>query len=215
VSAPAPFSIEDLRRRVSERFAAERGDGVGDHSFNPDTAHDFAGIARSPAAVLVPIVAREDEASVLLTERTAHLRSHAGQIAFPGGRIDPEDSGPVAAALREAEEEIGLDPAFVEVLALGPDYLTGSGYSIVPVIALVRPGFVLRLNPAEVADAFEVPLAFLMNEVNHRRASREWKGATRFFFEMPYGDRHIWGVTAGILRILYERLYGDLQRGAG
>ena len=143
------------------------------------------------------------------------LRAHAGQIAFPGGRIDPEDAGPEAAALREAEEEIGLAPGFVETLCLGPDYLTGSGYHVAPVIAIVRPGFELRLNPAEVADAFEVPLSFLMDPANPHKGSRIWEGATRYFFEMPYGDRHIWGITAGILRVLYERLYREPAGAAG
>lgn len=205
----APFSVADFRRRVATRLAPEGGEAVGDHSFSPEIAHLLATGERRPAAVLVPVVAHAGEPTVLLTERTGGLRAHAGQIAFPGGRIDPGDSGPQAAALREAEEEIGLDPAFVEVLGLGPDYLTGSGYKVAPVLSIVQPGFALRLNPSEVADAFEVPLAFLMQEANHRVGSRMWQGATRRFFEMPYGNRYIWGVTAGILRILYERLYRE------
>ena len=162
----------------------------------------------TPAAVLVPIVDRPVP-TVILTLRPETMRKHPGQVSFPGGRIDPEDDGPVDAALREAEEEIGLSAGFVETLCLGPDYLTGSGYHVAPVIAIVRPGFALKLNPAEVADAFEVPLSFLMDPANHHRGSRVWEGATRYFFEMPYGDRHIWGITAGILRVLYERLYRE------
>jgi len=206
---PPPFSADDFRRRVAERLGPGRGEAVGDHSFSPEIAELFLAIERRPAAVLVPIIQREPEATLLLTERTGALRAHAGQIAFPGGRIDPEDSGPEAAALREAEEEIGLTADYVETLCRGPDYLTGSGYHVATVIALVRPGFELKLNPAEVADAFEVPLAFLMDPANHRKGSRVWQGAARTFFEMPYGDRHIWGITAGILRVLYERLYVD------
>ena len=155
------------------------------------------------------MINRQPEATILLTERTGHLRTHAGQIAFPGGRIDPEDAGPIEAALREAEEEIGLGSQFIETLALGPDYLTGSGYLIVPVLAVVRPDFRLALNPDEVADAFEVPLSFLMDPANHRKGARLWQGATRYFFEMPFGERYIWGATAGILRVIYERLYQD------
>jgi 8-oxo-dGTP pyrophosphatase MutT (NUDIX family) len=204
---PIPYSAEDFRRRVVERLSPDRGAAGGDHSFNPDNADIFATMERRPAAVLIPVVHRRPEATLLFTERTSGLRSHAGQIAFPGGRIDPEDAGPEQAALREAEEEIGLAREFVETLCLGPDYLTGSGYHVAPVIAIVRPGFRLKLNPAEVADAFEVPLSFLMDPKNHRMGSRVWQGATRSFFEMPYQHRHIWGITAGIVRILYERLY--------
>ena len=209
MAEPPLFSAEDFRRRVAERLRPDRGAAVGDHVFNPDIADRFLRIERRPAAVLVPVIHREPAATLLLTERTGGLRTHAGQIAFPGGRIDPEDPGPEAAALREAEEEIGLTADFVETLCLGPDYLTGSGYHVAPVIAVVRPGFELTLNPAEVADAFEVPLGFLMDPRNHHKGSRIWEGATRYFFEMPYGNRHIWGITAGILRILYERLYAD------
>ncbi|MYZ46731.1 CoA pyrophosphatase [Propylenella binzhouense] len=209
MAEPARYGAADFRRRVTERLLPDRGAAVGDHSINPEIADLFHGIPRRPAAVLVPVVAREPEATVILTTRTDTLSSHAGQIAFPGGRIDPEDEGPVAAALREAREEIGLDPAFVETLALGPDYLSGSGFHVAPVLALVRPGFRLHPNPHEVQDVFEVPLGFLMDAANHRKASRVWQGATRHFFEMPYGERYIWGLTAGILRALYERLYQD------
>jgi 8-oxo-dGTP pyrophosphatase MutT (NUDIX family) len=211
---PRPFSAEDFRRRVAERLLPHRGEAMGDHIFNPDIADALLGMQREQAAVLVPVVHHEPQATMLFTERTGGLRRHAGQIAFPGGRIDPDDAHPEAAALREAEEEIGLDPRFVETLCRAPDYLTGSGYHVTPVIAIVRPGFDLRLNPHEVADAFEVPLAFLMDPANHRTGSRIWNGARRHFFEMPYENRNIWGITAGIVRILYERLYGDDAPGA-
>ncbi len=208
------YSAEDFRRRVADRLAFD-GAVVGDHSFNPEMADALLAIERRPAAVLVPVIHREPEATLLFTERKADLRAHAGQIAFPGGRVDPEDSGPVEAALREAGEEIGLRPAFIETIGRGPDYLTGSGYHVALVVAVVRPGFTLDLNPTEVADAFEVPLRFLMDPANHRKGSRVWNGASRSFFEMPFENRHIWGITAGIVRILYERLYAEQPIGAG
>jgi 8-oxo-dGTP pyrophosphatase MutT (NUDIX family) len=213
MAEPRLFSAEDFRRRVAERLPREIGPAVGDHSFNPELADALLQIERRPAAVLVPIIHREPEATLLFTERTGSLRAHAGQIAFPGGRIDPGDAGPEDAALREAGEEIGLDPRFIETLGRGPDYLTGSGYHVALVVGVVRPGFSLTLNPAEVADAFEVPLSFLMDPANHRKGSRVWNGATRTFFEMPFENRHIWGITAGIVRILYERLYADVPVG--
>jgi 8-oxo-dGTP pyrophosphatase MutT (NUDIX family) len=144
---------------------------------------------------------------VLLTLRTESLSSHAGQIAFPGGRIDPGDASPLAAALREADEEIGLKRDYIEPLGYLDLYLSGTGYRIAPTVARVRPGFQLSVNPAEVADTFEVPLAFVMGPENHQRHSREWRGMMRSYYAMPFGDRYIWGVTAGILRNLYERLY--------
>jgi 8-oxo-dGTP pyrophosphatase MutT (NUDIX family) len=157
------------------------------------------------AAVLVALTDRP-EPGVILTVRREHLRTHAGQIAFPGGRLDEgEDS--VSAALREAHEEIALDPAFVEPLGYLETYRTGTGFIISPAVALVRPGFKLTPNPAEVADVFEVPLAFLMSEANHRIDSRIWRGAERRFYAMPYGERYIWGATAGIIRTLYRRLF--------
>ena len=160
-----------------------------------------------PAAVLMPVVARPEGASMLLTLRTASLRDHSGQIAFPGGKIDPQDESPLAAALREAEEEIGLDRARVTPLGYLQPYSTGTGFIIVPTVALVHEPFALTLNESEVAEAFEVPLGFLMEATNHERRSRELNGAIRHFYAMPYGDRLIWGITAGLIRNLYERLY--------
>jgi 8-oxo-dGTP pyrophosphatase MutT (NUDIX family) len=161
-----------------------------------------------PAAVLVPII-DHPEPTVLLTQRTAHLPDHAGQVSFPGGKIEPEDADPAAAALREAHEEIGLDEAFIEPIGYLDLYLTTLGYRIVPLLARVKPGFTLALNADEVDNAFEVPLAFLMKPANHQMHSREWNGTTRTYYAMPFGERYIWGVTAGILRNLYERLYRD------
>jgi len=179
----------------------------GDLDLNP-SMWDLAGVkATKPAAVLIPIIDRSAP-TVLLTIRTQELASHAGQVAFPGGKIDPEDESPVAAALREAEEEIGLVPALVEPIGYLDLYLTFSGFRILPTVARVAPDFRLSLNPREVTEAFEVPLEFLMNPANHQRGSRDWKGIMRDYYAMPFEDRYIWGITAGILRNLYERIYG-------
>jgi len=158
------------------------------------------------SAVLVPIIERE-EASVLFTQRTAHLRDHAGQISFPGGKIDASDESPTAAALREAEEEIALPRRFVEPIGYLDVHMTPFGHRILPVLARVRPGFALLFNKGEVDDAFEVPLAFLMTPENHKRESRNWNGLTISLYAMPFGQRNIWGATAAIIRNLYERVY--------
>jgi len=179
----------------------------GDLDLNP-ALWERAGVsATKPAAVLVPIVDR-DEPTVILTIRTQELANHAGQVAFPGGKIDPEDESPVAAALREAKEEIGLPPVLVEPIGYLDLYLTFTGFRILPTVARVKPDFTLALNPREVTESFEVPLSFLMTPENHQRKSREWKGVTREFYAMPFENRYIWGVTAGILRNLYERICG-------
>lgn len=181
-----------------------------DFDLNPSAFADWNGPAPTrPAAVLVPIVAR-DELTVLLTERTPHLAAHAGQIAFPGGKPDPGDNGPIDTALREAEEEIGIARASVEPLGFLDVYRTGTGFAVTPVVALIRPGFELSLNANEVAAAFEVPLAFLMNPANHRIDARTLGGRDRRFYAMPYGERYIWGATAGILRNMYDRLFSAL-----
>lgn len=176
----------------------------GDDDLNPGLGR-FSPNPRH-AAVLVPIIARSP-LTVLLTARTDNLPSHAGQIAFPGGKVETYDPTPLAAALRETREEIDLDAAFIEPLGYLSPYRTGTGYIITPSVALVRPGFMLRANPDEVADVFEVPFAFLMNEANHEVHSRIWSGAERRFYAMPYGERYIWGATAGIIRTLYRRLF--------
>jgi 8-oxo-dGTP pyrophosphatase MutT (NUDIX family) len=178
----------------------------GDLDLNPDMWEQAGVSATKPAAVLVPIVDRQ-EPTVLLTIRTEKLASHAGQVAFPGGKIDPADESPLAAALRESTEEIGLAPTLVEPLGYLDLYLTFSGFRILPTVARVKPDFSLVLNPWEVTQAFEVPLAFLMNPANHERRSREWNGIMREYYAMPFENRYIWGITAGILRNLYERIY--------
>ena len=178
----------------------------GDLDLDP-AVWERAGVkATRPAAVLVPVVDRS-EPTVLLTLRT-ELPSHPGQIAFPGGKIDPHDCTPADAALREAAEEIGLARPLIEPIGYLDLYLTFTGFRILPVVARVIPNYALTVNVREVADAFEVPLAFVMDEANHARKSRDWKGVTRHYYEMPYGERYIWGVTAGILRNLYEKIYG-------
>ncbi|HVX98985.1 MAG TPA: CoA pyrophosphatase [Pseudorhodoplanes sp.] len=178
----------------------------GDHDIDPvlKAIADVRPI--KPAAVLVPVVDRE-QPMVLLTQRAAHLSDHAGQISFPGGKIDAQDNTPLDAALREAREEIGLDRGFVSPIGYLDLYMTTRGYRIVPLVARVRADFTLTLNRAEVDDVFEVPLSFLMQLTNHRRQSREWNGMQRSYFEIVFGDRRIWGVTAGILRNLHERIY--------
>jgi 8-oxo-dGTP pyrophosphatase MutT (NUDIX family) len=179
----------------------------GDLDLNPAMWERAGVTATKPAAVLIPIVDRS-EPMVLLTLRTQELTNHAGQVAFPGGKIDPADVSPVAAALREAKEEIGLAPALVEPLGYLDLYLTFTGFRILPTVARVEPDFKLTLNPWEVTEAFEVPLAFLMTPANHQRQSRDWRGITREFYAMPFENRYIWGITAGIVRNLYERIYG-------
>ncbi len=197
------------------QFTLDVPPGLTDISVTPTRGdHDLDPLLRAiaevrpirPAAVLVPIIDRA-EPMVLFTQRSAHLKDHAGQISFPGGKIDAGDASPLAAALRETEEEIGLAATFIEPIGYLDLYLTTFGYRIVPTLARVRPDFSLALNRDEVEDAFEVPLSFLMAPENHQRHSRQWNGMTRTFYAMPFGERYIWGATAGILRNLYERIY--------
>lgn len=201
------FSAGDFRRRV-----LQDGEGVaerenGDHLLNPGVILSGNGIRLKDAAVLVPVVDEGEDARVIFTQRTTKLRKHSGQISFPGGGIDAEDRTPEDAALREAEEEIGLSRSFVETVGRLPDYISGTGFRIKPVLAVVRPGFHLTLNPDEVDEVFEVPMSFLMDPGNHARGSGIFQGKERFFYEMPYGERYIWGITAGIVRTIYERFY--------
>ena len=160
----------------------------------------------TPAAVLFPIVVRDAGHTVMLTQRTAHLRDHAGQISFPGGRVEADDLSPTHTALRETEEEVGLSRERVEVLGFLPEYRTGTGFRVTPVVGLVHPPFDLQPDPFEVAEVFEVPLAFLLDPANHQRHEMHYRGALRQYFAMPYGDYFIWGATAGMIRSLSQRL---------
>jgi 8-oxo-dGTP pyrophosphatase MutT (NUDIX family) len=178
----------------------------GDLDLNPEMWVRAGVQATKPAAVLVPVIDRR-EPTVLLTLRTAQLASHAGQVAFPGGKIDPADESPVAAALREAKEETGLAPSLIEPIGYLDLYLTFSGFRILPTVARVRPDFTLALNPREVVETFEVPLAFVMAPDNHQRKTRDWNGLQREYYAIPFENRYIWGITAGILRNLYDRIY--------
>jgi NTP pyrophosphohydrolases including oxidative damage repair enzymes len=204
------YSAEDFKARARNQKGGpieQSWRDHGDHLLNPDLMPVIEGLRLKDAAVLVPVVDDGDEAKVIFTRRTATLRKHSGQIAFPGGAIDPGDASPETAAIREAEEEIGLPPVFVEPVGRLPNYLAPTGFRITPVLSIVRRGFDLKLNPHEVDDVFEVPLSFLMDPENHRRGSRIWDGRERYFYELPYRDRNIWGITASIVRTLYERLY--------
>ena len=160
----------------------------------------------TPAAVLFPIVRRPEGDTVLLTRRTAHLRDHAGQVSFPGGRVETQDGSPLETALRETKEEIGLHRRHIEVLGYLPEYRTGTGFSVIPVVALVEPPFELEPDSFEVAEVFEVPLVFLLDQNNHQRHAVHLRGALRHYFAMPYENYFIWGATAGMIRSLSERL---------
>lgn len=198
-----------MRQRLSLDVPAALRDPTapavrGDLDLDPESWTKAGVIAAKPAAVLIPVVDKQAP-TVILTERTADLPSHAGQIAFPGGKIDGDET-PAGAALREAEEEIGLRPALVEPLGYLDLYLTFSGFRILPTVARVKEDFALTPNRSEVADVFEVPLEYLMMPENYARKSRNWNGVIRHYYEIPYRNRYIWGVTAGILRNLYERI---------
>ncbi len=161
------------------------------------------------AAVLVPLLTYKDEVTVLLTERSQHLPSHAGQVSFPGGRVDAADASPVDTALRETHEEVGITPEFISPIGALDTYETGTGFCILPIVGTLAPGYTLTPEPAEVEEVFEVPLSFLMNPKNHERHRAYFKGAAREYFAMPYDGHYIWGATAGMIVNLYERLYGS------
>ena len=212
------LSARDFFARVRARLTLDVPVGIDDPNVIPKRGdHDADPVMRKiaevrpirPAAVLVPIVDRA-EPTVLLTQRAQHLPNHPGQISFPGGKIEQGDASPLAAALRETEEEIGLDRGKVDPLGYLDLYMTTLGYRIVPTVARVDPGFALTLNGAEVDDTFEVPLAFLMDQANVQRHARDWQGITRHYYAISFGERYIWGVTAGILRNLHDRIYNGV-----
>jgi 8-oxo-dGTP pyrophosphatase MutT (NUDIX family) len=212
---PAAISSAEFFDRARARLRFDVPPGLDDPDIIPQSGDQGTNrmleiIAREqpirPAAVLIPVV-DHPQPTVLLTQRSAHLNDHAGQISFPGGKIDATDASPLDAALREAEEEIGLSREFVDPIGYLDLYGTSFGFRILPTVARVRPGFKLRVNHAEVDDAFEVPLAFLMDPANHQVHSREFRGMERSYYAMPFAEHYIWGATAGILRVLYERIY--------
>jgi 8-oxo-dGTP pyrophosphatase MutT (NUDIX family) len=201
------MTVDEIVQKVSER---SRRLASGLPVARPPLGSDFSlnGVfpvpaAFRPAAVLVPLVRREPGITVLLTQRTEDMPSHAGQIAFPGGRRQDGDADAVATALRETEEEVGLARRFVDVIGAVDPYRTGTGYEITPIVGIVTPGFITHADPREVADVFEVPLAHFLDEKNHRIDSRMAQGRERRFYAMPYGERYIWGATAGMLKNLH------------
>ncbi|MET0971158.1 MAG: CoA pyrophosphatase [Tardiphaga sp.] len=211
---PEEIGSAEFFARARARLTFDVPPGLTDLSIIPksgDAGNDqmLAIIAQErpvrPAAVLIAIVEHE-QPTVLLTQRAAHLNDHAGQISFPGGKIDPTDASPLDAALREAEEEVGLDRAFVDPIGYLDLYATSFGFRILPTLARVKPGFTLTINENEVESAFEVPLAFLMDPANHQLHSKDFRGIARSYYAMPFAERYIWGATAGILRVLYERI---------
>lgn len=214
-AASGEISSADFFDRAGRRLTFDVPPGLDDPSIVPASGDEGTDrmlqiIAQErpirPAAVLIAVV-EHAEPTVLLTQRSAHLNDHAGQISFPGGKIDATDNSPLDAALREAEEEVGLDRAFVDPIGYLDLYATGFGFRILPTVARVRPGFALRINPSEVDDAFEVPLSFLMDPANHQVHRKDFRGMPRSYYAMPFAERYIWGATAGILRVLYERIY--------
>lgn len=196
-----------MRETILRAFGASEtvADGAG---WQAIAATQVADDTLTPAAVLVPLIDRADGMTVLLTQRTSHLPSHAGQISFPGGRRQATDRSPEDTALRETEEEIGLARRHVDVIGRLDRYVTRTGFSVTPVVAVVEPPFDLAPDPHEVASVFEVPLAFFLDPINHQRHTRLFEGKQRHFFAMPYGERYIWGATAGMLRNFYEIVTG-------
>ena len=215
----ATVTREEVIARIAGRPVGRRGFGGtsdpleaaevraatrGDHDLNPGETPPSA--ALRPAAVLVPLIDRAEGMTVLLTQRTAHLSAHAGQISFPGGRIEEADADEVAAALRETEEEVGLPRELISVIGRLDTYVTGTGFEITPIVGIVNPLYTLKIDPYEVAEAFEVPLSYVLDARNHNRTERESAGRTRIFFVLPYEGRNIWGATAGMLVNLAEVL---------
>jgi 8-oxo-dGTP pyrophosphatase MutT (NUDIX family) len=210
--------VDEIVRRVRER-STRLASGLPVSL--PPLGSDFSlnGVVPVPetwrqASVLMPLVNREQGVTVLLTQRTDDMPSHAGQISFPGGRRQAGDADAVATALRETEEEVGLERRFVEVIGAVDLYRTGTGYEITPIVGIVTPGFTVHADPREVADVFEVPLEHFLDAANHRIDNRTWQGRERRYYAMPYGERYIWGATAGMLKNLHFILTTDAKAGS-
>jgi 8-oxo-dGTP pyrophosphatase MutT (NUDIX family) len=212
---PRKLTVEEVAARLAvaasgkvrrSQDAAALGQR-GDHDMNPDF---FPSRGLVPAAVLVALVDHPEGLTILLTLRTPHLSDHGGQISFPGGRIEADDADERAGALREAQEEVGLDPTGVRILGRLDTYITRTGFRVEPIVGLVTPPLLLRPDPHEVAEAFEVPLDFLIDPANRRRDSRIFEGSERFFWAIPFENRYIWGATAGMLVNLAEVLWGPV-----
>lgn len=208
--------IAKLRQRVLDRISFDvpqypaldqrliASDYEFDDELRPDGSRDLR-----PAGVLIPIVERQDDLAILLTRRADHLKSHSGQVSFPGGKVEEGDADPIAAALRETHEEIGVAPHQVDLIGILEPYETGTGFHIQPVVGFVSPNVRLAIDPGEVAEAFEVPFSFLMDPANHTRERMFWRGRMREYYDMPYNGQRIWGATAAMLINFYTRLFAD------
>ena len=200
-------SVLSFRNRIHKNLEnLDSAEVSGDHLLNPSLGRADSRMKLIDAAVLIPLLDRRDETMVMLTHRTNNLSTHPGQVAFPGGKVEKNDKDEVATAVRECEEEIGIKGKFLSPLAVLPPYLAFSGFRIYPVIAMVKSGYNILLNESEVSSVFEVPLSFLMSSKNHQTKSQDFKGSERFYYVMPYKEHFIWGVTAGIIRSLYEKV---------
>ncbi|MBK0400373.1 CoA pyrophosphatase [Limibaculum sp. M0105] len=206
-----PIALADITAALALPPLGNRSD----FDLNPEVRAALApGLKQRPAAILCPLIERPAGLHVVLTRRATHLKHHAGQISFPGGKVDQKDPSPLATALREAEEEIGMLPDQIDVLGTLDPYLTSTGFRVTPFVGLVAPAWRALPDPNEVEEVFEAPLDFLMDPTNRLRHHREWQGSRRYFYAMPWGDYYIWGATAGMLKGLADRLAVLAEQGA-